>query len=147
MTSKRSRAMSRLTTGLVCGVLATGVLAACGGDDDSDTATTPATTEATTETTPTETTETETTETGTATQEAAAAGKAVFTENCASCHTLADAGTSGTVGPNLDDLQPDAATVAAKVKAGGGGMPSFEGQLTSAQIAAVAAYVSSVAGK
>src|SRR5690348_10900942 len=41
----------------------------------------------------------------------AAAGKEVFTSNCASCHTLADAGASGSVGPNLNDLKPDEATV------------------------------------
>ena len=34
----------------------------------------------------------------------AADGKAVFTEsNCGGCHTLSDAGASGTTGPNLDD--------------------------------------------
>jgi mono/diheme cytochrome c family protein len=30
-------------------------------------------------------------------------GKALFTQQCGSCHTLADAGTTGEVGPNLDD--------------------------------------------
>ena len=44
---------------------------------------------------------------------------------CGGCHTLADAGASGAVGPNLDDLKPDAATVAAQVENGGGGMPAF----------------------
>jgi mono/diheme cytochrome c family protein len=29
-------------------------------------------------------------------------GKELFVQNCASCHTLADAGTAGTTGPNLD---------------------------------------------
>ena len=38
---------------------------------------------------------------GTATQ--AAAGKKLFQAKCGACHTLADAGTTGTVGPNLDD--------------------------------------------
>jgi len=33
----------------------------------------------------------------------AAAGKALFKQHCGSCHTLADAGTTGTIGPNLDD--------------------------------------------
>jgi mono/diheme cytochrome c family protein len=33
----------------------------------------------------------------------AAAGKKLFQEKCGSCHTLADAGTSGTIGPNLDN--------------------------------------------
>jgi mono/diheme cytochrome c family protein len=32
-----------------------------------------------------------------------ATGKALFIQNCGSCHTLADAGTTGMVGPNLDD--------------------------------------------
>ncbi len=30
-------------------------------------------------------------------------GKALFQQKCGSCHTLADAGTQGKVGPNLDD--------------------------------------------
>ena len=33
----------------------------------------------------------------------AASGKALFQKTCAACHTLADAGTTGTVGPNLDN--------------------------------------------
>jgi cytochrome c2 len=76
-----------------------------------------------------------------------AAGKTVFTTTCGGCHTLADAGTSGNVGPNLDDLKPDTATVQKQVENGGGGMPAFGGQLTAAQIESVAKYVSSVAGK
>ena len=54
---------------------------------------------------------------------------------------------TGAVGPNLDDLKPSLARVAAQVTNGGTIMPSFKGSLTPAQIAAVAAYVSSVAGK
>jgi mono/diheme cytochrome c family protein len=77
----------------------------------------------------------------------AAAGKAVFTTNCAACHTLKDARASGTVGPNLDQAKPAAALVAAQVTNGGGVMPAFKGKLTSQQISDVAAYVSSVAGK
>jgi cytochrome c2 len=30
------------------------------------------------------------------------AGKRLFTEKCGACHTLRDAGTKGTIGPNLD---------------------------------------------
>jgi uncharacterized cupredoxin-like copper-binding protein len=30
-------------------------------------------------------------------------GKQLFTQRCGSCHVLADAGTKGTIGPNLDD--------------------------------------------
>ena len=58
-----------------------------------------------------------------------------------------DAGASGTVGPNLDDAKPDAALVKERVTHGKAVMPSFKGQLSDAQIADVAAYVSGVAGK
>jgi cbb3-type cytochrome c oxidase subunit III len=74
-------------------------------------------------------------------------GKDIFTANCGSCHTLKDAGTSGTVGPNLDQLKPPFAIVQHQVINGGGAMPAFKGTLTTAQITAVAKYVSSVAGK
>ncbi len=75
-------------------------------------------------------------------------GKKVFaTAGCGGCHTLKDAGSSGNVGPNLDQLKPAAATVQHQVEVGGGAMPSFKGQLTAAEIKAVAKYVSSVAGK
>jgi cbb3-type cytochrome c oxidase subunit III len=74
-------------------------------------------------------------------------GKDIFTANCGSCHTLADAGTSGTVGPNLDQLKPPFAIVQHQVINGGSVMPAFKGTLTPAQITAVAKYVSSVAGK
>jgi len=77
----------------------------------------------------------------------ATAGKAVFTANCGGCHTLADAGTSGAVGPNLDDLKPDAARVSKQVTNGGSAMPAFKDKLSEVEIADVAAYVSSVAGK
>ncbi len=77
-----------------------------------------------------------------------AAGKAVFTSaGCAGCHTLKAAGASGTVGPNLDQKQPSRALVIARVTGGKGTMPSFKGQLSPAQIAAVAAFVSGSAGK
>jgi cbb3-type cytochrome c oxidase subunit III len=74
-------------------------------------------------------------------------GKDIFTANCGSCHTLADAGTSGKVGPNLDQLKPAFARVQKQVINGGAVMPAFKGTLTPAQIKAVAKYVSSVAGK
>jgi mono/diheme cytochrome c family protein len=77
-----------------------------------------------------------------------AAGKHVFeTAGCSGCHTLKDAGATGTVGPNLDQLKPSKARVAQQVTNGGKIMPAFKGRLSAAQIAAVAAYVSSVAGK
>jgi cbb3-type cytochrome c oxidase subunit III len=74
-------------------------------------------------------------------------GKDIFTANCGSCHTLAAAGTSGTVGPNLDDLKPAFARVQRQVINGGAIMPAFQGKLTPTQIKAVATYVSSNAGK
>jgi cbb3-type cytochrome c oxidase subunit III len=77
----------------------------------------------------------------------ATSGKDIFTANCGSCHTLANAGTSGTVGPNLDDLKPALARVVRQVTNGGAIMPAFKGKLTDAQIQAVAKYVSSSAGK
>lgn len=77
----------------------------------------------------------------------AAQGRAIFSERCASCHALDDAGASGRVGPDLDDRRPSARQVRIKVAAGGGGMPAFDGQLSSAELDTVAAYVASVAGK
>ena len=78
----------------------------------------------------------------------AAAGKTVFeTAGCTSCHTLKAANSHGTVGPNLDDKKPPAALVVDRVTHGKGVMPPFAGQLTPKQIADVAAFVSSSAGK
>ncbi len=70
------------------------------------------------------------------------AGAKVFASAaCAGCHTLAAAKATGTVGPNLDQLQPDYRTVTAQVTLGGATMPAFKGQLSNQQIADVAAYV------
>jgi mono/diheme cytochrome c family protein len=75
-------------------------------------------------------------------------GKAIFASaGCGSCHTLKAAGSSGNVGPNLDQLKPSKSTVAHQVEVGGGTMPAFKGQLSPAQIAAVAEFVSANAGK
>jgi mono/diheme cytochrome c family protein len=77
-----------------------------------------------------------------------AAGKAVFASaGCISCHTLKDAGSTGTVGPNLDQAKPSKALAITRVTNGKAPMPSFKGQLSDAQIDAVATYVSTVAGK
>jgi mono/diheme cytochrome c family protein len=136
-----------------------------------ETTTTPAettTTETTaTETTATETTATETTATETTTGETTttegtttetttapagqgdpAAGKAIFTGSagCSGCHTLADAGATGTVGPDLDKLKPSYEKVVTQVTNGGVVMPSFKGTLSAQQIQDVAAYVSSATG-
>lgn len=52
---------------------------------------------------------------------AASPGQDLFAADCGSCHTLAEADTSGAVGPDLDDLQPDAALVTAAIENGGAG--------------------------
>jgi mono/diheme cytochrome c family protein len=86
--------------------------------------------------------------TTTTTTAAAADGKAVFAKaGCGGCHTLKAAGSSGNVGPNLDQLKPAKDAVAHQVEVGGGAMPAFKGQLSPAEIDAVAAFVSSNAGK
>ena len=136
-------------------------VAGCGGEEEATpspetvTGTLPeqTETETTTEATATETTGTETetsteTTTAPATQGDPVAGKAVFTGSagCTGCHTLADAGSTGTVGPNLDDAKPSADLVVDRVTNGQGVMPSFKGTLTEQQIADVAAYVSQAAG-
>jgi mono/diheme cytochrome c family protein len=67
--------------------------------------------------------------------------KALFTSNCAGCHTFAAAGTNGKVGPNLDQISLTADRIAEQIRNGGGGMPPFQGQLTDQQIQALAKYV------
>ena len=77
----------------------------------------------------------------------AAAGKDIFaSKGCGGCHTLAAAGSSGNVGPNLDQSKPAFALVVDRVTNGRGVMPPFKGQLEEQQIADVAAYVSENAG-
>ena len=72
----------------------------------------------------------------------AAAGEAIFAENgCGGCHVLEAAGSSGNVGPNLDESQPDVELVIDRVTNGAGAMPAFGDQLEPQQIADVAAYV------
>ena len=75
------------------------------------------------------------------------AGKAVFASaGCGGCHTLADAGSSGQVGPSLDEAEPPFELVVERVTNGRGAMPSFADQLDEEQIRNVAAYVAQAVG-
>jgi cbb3-type cytochrome c oxidase subunit III len=76
------------------------------------------------------------------------AGKEIFAQaGCSSCHTLKDAGSTGTIGPNLDEAKPSVELAIDRVTNGKPPMPSFKGQLSTEQIRAVAMYVHDVAGK
>ncbi len=87
-------------------------------------------------------------ERGPAVTQPADPGRQVFADaGCGSCHTLAAAGASGTVGPNLDQLRPSAARVSRIVRNGGQVMPAFGDRLDDAEIQLVAAFVASSAGR
>jgi cytochrome c oxidase subunit I len=104
--------------------------AGCGGDDDSDSAVPPATTE-----------QSSGGDSGTGD---AANGEEVFASaGCGGCHTFEAAGSSGSVGPNLDELAPSFDQVVEQVTNGGGAMPAFAGELPEQEIRDVATYVSS----
>jgi len=140
--------MRRTALALVVLVAAVGLAAAgCGGEEEATPTPETVVGPVETETTETETTETETTEPG-GLEGDPVAGKEIFlgTAGCGGCHTLADAGTSGTVGPNLDQSPASEDLVVDRVTNGRGAMPPFQGTLTEQQIADVAAYVSQAAG-
>ena len=75
------------------------------------------------------------------------AGRLLFTQGakpaCAICHTLADAGAAGEIGPSLDELKPDQARVLKALKTGIGQMPAFT-SLTDEQMQVLSRYVSQV---
>jgi cytochrome c6 len=87
---------------------------------------------------------------GTHAQDAIEEGKRLFTREaaplCAVCHTLRHAGATGQVGPDLDELRPDAARVEKAMRNGIGQMPP-NSNLSDAQIRQLAKYVETVAGK
>ena len=154
---KRSLLVAGLLA-LVFALLATA--AGCGSGEettaspDTITGTLPTATEPT-DTTPTDTepTDTEPTDTEPTEPEPPAegdpeAGRAVFlgSAGCGACHTLADAGTSGTVGPNLDETQPSYELALDRITNGRGAMPAFAGTLSEEEIANVSAYVAEEAG-
>jgi mono/diheme cytochrome c family protein len=76
-----------------------------------------------------------------------AAGKEVFASTgCGSCHTLSDAGSTGTIGPNLDESSVDFAAAVEQITNGGGGMQAYSGTLSEEEINNVAAYVVTARG-
>ncbi|HEY7563041.1 MAG TPA: cytochrome c [Gaiellaceae bacterium] len=128
--------MARVLALLVT-IAALAVAAGCGGGESSSPAP-----ETVAGTLPAQPTETGGETGGGGAQGDAAAGKDVFASaGCGSCHTLSDAGATGTVGPDLDTSSADEAAVVTQVTNGGGGMPPFSGSLSEQQIADVAAYV------
>lgn len=52
------------------------------------------------------------------------AARQLFVDSCGSCHVLSDAGTTGTVGPNLDQTDMSADEVRTQIEEGGGAMPA-----------------------
>ena len=76
-------------------------------------------------------------------------GRAIFKQNCATCNTLEDAGAVGKVGPNLDDLRPNAAlTLDAISKGRARGQGQMPSQLvTGPEAQDVANYVATVSGR
>jgi len=70
-------------------------------------------------------------------------GKEIFLNagNCATCHSLKDAGSNAMVGPNLNEIRPDIGRVKNAVTNGIGVMPAYQGILTDDEINAVSHYV------
>lgn len=72
----------------------------------------------------------------------AAAGEQIYASaGCGDCHTLEEAGSSGTVGPSLDESSVDLQAAVTQITNGGGGMPPFSGTLSEQEIQDVAAFV------
>ncbi len=70
-------------------------------------------------------------------------GRGLFADfACGSCHSLADAGATGHVGPSLDGNRGlTEAFIVNRLTNGQGGMPAFAGQLSPEEMDALAAYV------
>jgi cytochrome c6 len=110
-------------------------LAGCGGGEEATP--TPETVEGTQPTTQTQA----------AAEGNAENGKKIFASaGCGSCHTLKDAGASGTIGPNLDEAKPDLELAIDRVTNGASPMPSFKDQLSEQEITDVATYVVQATG-
>lgn len=63
---------------------------------------------------------------------------------CALCHTLADAQSTGAIGPVLDEIKPDAARVETAIRQGIGQMPAYS-TLSEQDIKTLSTYVSRAA--
>lgn len=76
-------------------------------------------------------------------------GRALFIDRCANCHTLADAGAVGRVGPDLDVLAPTAGLTISAIKEGRArGQGQMPAQLYDGEDAKhVAEYIAEVAGR
>jgi mono/diheme cytochrome c family protein len=134
--SRLDSAAMRRTAALLTSFLALSLgVAGCGGGEE--TSPTPETVEGTLP----EATTTEETPASTVEGDAANGAKIFASAGCGGCHTLQAAGSSGNVGPNLDDAKPDLALAMNRVTNGSGAMPSFSGQLSEQEIADVATYV------
>ena len=73
------------------------------------------------------------------------AGRELFnTWSCSACHTLTDAGSSGAVGPSLDNPNLTHDFIVTRVTNGSGPMPSFSGQISDADIGKLADYIVAV---
>ena len=111
-------------------------LAGCGGDDEGAAEEPPAaTTDEGTTTEETTTGEETTTEADGGAEGDAEAGAQLFADNgCGNCHTLEAAGSTGTTGPNLDELQPSFEAAVEQITNGGGVMPAFGDSLSDQEI-------------
>jgi mono/diheme cytochrome c family protein len=118
-------------------------VAGCGGGEETQP--TPATVD--TETATETETEEETGETEPGGEGDPEAGRTVFGDaGCGDCHVLEEAGSTGTIGPNLDEAQPSFDEALEQIRNGGGGMPAFEGQLSEEEIQNVTAFVVEASG-
>ena len=82
---------------------------------------------------------------GLALSDRALQGKQLFLQQaqpgCGVCHSLEDAGASGVVGPNLNQLSPSLAQVESAIAQGVGAMPAYGSQLSENEITALATYI------
>jgi DMSO/TMAO reductase YedYZ molybdopterin-dependent catalytic subunit/cytochrome c553 len=72
-------------------------------------------------------------------------GKRLFVETasppCGVCHSLDAAGARGVIGPNLDELRPDARRIRTALAQGVGAMPAYAEQLTDQEVRALVEFI------